>query len=149
MSVLKDFINTVGLDHTFFYQFVIITILYFTVKHLFLQKYYQDIEKRRESTKGSFSQSKETEEKIEDLKKDYSQKAQEIHKDFQEVFTTIRNSTEESFKKGRDALQNEQRKDLEDQRKQLLKNQTQEEKKLEKELPDLVQSLVNKILERV
>ncbi len=149
MSVLKGLVETVGLDHTFFYQFIIISILYFVTKKLFLQRYYQDIEKRREVTKGSFSQSQEMEDKIENLKKSYDQKAQSLNKKFQDVFGFIKNSTEESFIKDREFLQEEQKKDLEAQKKTLLKNKEREDEKLKKDLPNLIQSLVGKITGRV
>ncbi len=146
MSLFKDFIETVGLDHTFFYQLIIITLLYFVVKKLFLLRYYQDVEKRRERTKGSFSKSKEVEEKIVNLEKKYSQKAQTLNQKFQDVFGRIKEESEKSFQKNKLILEEEQRKRLESQRSQILKDKNQEEQKLEKDMPHLVQSLVDKMV---
>ncbi|MGI9548358.1 MAG: hypothetical protein ACR2M7_00030 [Bdellovibrionales bacterium] len=146
MEILKNFATTVGLDHTFFYQFILIVVLYFLMKKLFLQSYCENLEKRREMTKGSFLESQKKEIEIENLKKVYSEKAQALNKKFQSKFGVIKESVEKKFKEERAAIQAQHIEGLKKQKEHLTNHKDQENKKLEKEIPALVQALINKML---
>jgi len=147
--MLKDFIETVGLDQSFFYQFVFILGMYFLMKKLFLQTYYQNVKKRTQLTKGSFLKSKEMKDEITNLKEVYDKKAQRLNQDFQEIFAVAKDKAQKNFTQDKETLQKSQKAALKVKREQWLKQKQQAEQTLKKEMPSLVQSLVHKMIGKI
>ena len=145
MSLLSDLISTVGLDSSFFYQFLLTAGIYFISKNLFFQPYLEKFKERQERTKGRLKSSKVLELQIEEKKMIYKQKAQKIHKEFQEIFNQIKQKAQESYLSENLKLKKEQKKELEKKRRILSQALKEQEMALEKDLPLLVELLVGKI----
>ena len=145
MSLLRDLINTVGLDSSFFYLFLLTAGLYFISKNLFFQPYLEKLAERQKRTKGRLKSSKELESQIEEKKIIYQQKAQKIHKEFQETFNQIKHKTQENYLSENLKLKKEQKKELEKERQNLNQALKEQEAALEKDFPLLLKLLVDKI----
>ena len=145
MDILTNLITTIGLDKSFFYQFAIIAITYFVTKKLFLQPYYNLLQKRQDLTKGKEVGSKKLEQNIEELKETYEQKAAKIHKDFQSVYSEIKKQAERNFGEQKQNITEKQLVQTAQKRNHLVEEQAKQDKELEKDIPNLAQSLVEKI----
>ena len=145
MNILMDFINTVGLDKSFFVQLFLCVALYFIAKKLFLKAYLDNFERSEKLTKGRISSSKDLEEKIEKQKDLYEQKAKTIHVEFQKVFDEIRKQAQKKYQKDSFNIQTEQKDLIKNQRATLKKSLEEQELELQKELPLLKDLLVEKI----
>ena len=145
MDLLNSLIDTVGLDQSFFYQLALAVILYFISKELFLRPYIKNFNKRQELTKGRMKSGQELEGKIEEKKILYEQKAKELHKKFQEIFNTVKQKAQEDCLKETLKIQANQKQWIERERQSLKQALKQEETALEKEMPLLVNLLVEKI----
>ena len=145
MEVLKDLVQTLELDSSFFYHLVLAFILYFISKKGLFQPYISTMNRRRELTKGRMEKSEERELKIQKYQTLYGEKAKKIHKEFQELFSGIRDKAVENFSEESVKLEKDQQNWLE-QEKRKLKEQAQEQNKiLEKEIPPLKTALLSKI----
>ena len=145
MDLLKSLIDTVGLDQSFFYQLALATVLYFISKELFLQPYIRNSNKRQELTKGRMKSNKDLEGKIEEKKTLYEQKAKELHKKFQEIFNIIKQKAQEDCLTETLKIQTDQKQWIEKERQSLRQALKIEEIALGKDLPLLVDLLVEKI----
>jgi len=145
VDLLKNLIDTVGLDQSFFYQLSLAVIFYFISKELFLRPYIGNFNKRQELTKGRLKSSRELEEKIKEKKALYEQKAKELHKKFQEVFNAVKQKAQEDCLKETSKIQSDQKQWIERERRNLKQTLNEEDMALEKELSVLVDLLVEKV----
>lgn len=145
MEMINDFINTVGLDKSFFFQLALAVILYFISKELFLKEYLENFKKSEQLTKGRMIQNKDLEDKIEKRKDLYEQTAKRVHTEFQKVFDEMRATTQKKHQKDTLNLQKEQKDLMKKQRTMLKQSLEEQEHQIQKELPFLVNLLVEKM----
>ena len=145
MALLRDLINTVGLDISFFYQLFLAIIVYFISKKLFFQPYLENFKKSQKLTKGSLKSSEEIEKSIEEKKVLYEQKAKSVHEKFQETFSKIKNQSQKDYLLKTSKLQEEQRNFLDKERKNLNQSVKTQEDLLKQDVPSFVSLLVEKI----
>lgn len=145
METLNNLIQTVGLNHSFFYHILIGLIVYPISKKGLWIPYIESLDEKNKLTKGRLSNTKELDLQIQDCRELYEKKAKKIHKDFQAVFNEIKELALREFSKKSLELEKESKKRLSKKisdLKAMVKNQ---EEPLKKELPSLSMLLVSKI----
>ena len=145
MEILKDLIQTLELDSSFFYHLVLAFILYLFSKKWLFQPYISAMNQRRKRTKGRLEKSGDLELQIQKDQELYEKTAKKIHKEFQKLFSGIRDRALENFSKESLKLEEEQKIWLQREKKSLKKNAQEQNKILEKEIPQLKTALLNKI----
>ena len=145
MEMVNDFIRTVGLDKSFFFQLTLATVLYFLSKQLFLRAYLENFQKSEQLTKGRMSRNQDLEEKIERQKNLYEQKAKTLHSEFQKVFNEKKKEAQKKYQENSLNIQKEQNKLIKKQRSVLKQSLEEQEDQLQKEIPFLTELLVEKI----
>ena len=145
METLRNLIQTLSLDHSLFYHLALAFILYFISKKWLFQPYISAMDRRKELTKGRLEKSGDRDRDIQQSRKLYEEKAQKIHKEFQELFSGIRDKALEHFSKESFKLEKDQKLWLEQEKKKLEVQAQKQNKILEKEIPLLKTSLLNKI----
>lgn len=99
METLNNLIETLGINYTFFYHFLVATLLFFISKKRLWIPYIESMDKRNELTNGRLSNTKELDLKIQNQKDLYEKKAKKIHSDFQAVFNEIKTKALQDFSK--------------------------------------------------
>lgn len=145
MDLFKDLITAFGIDKSFFYQLAIVVGTYFLSKHLFLKAYCDLLEKRRKQTQGKMADSLELEKQTKELQITYEKEAYQLNQDFQSVFAKIKQAAEATFVEQKNKLQQQRDNKILEQRENLFKAQQTQAKELNKDLPSLAQSLVDKL----
>ena len=145
MELINTLVQTVGLDESFFYQFVFVGVLYFVTKKLFLNAYYKNVEKRRDLTQGRLISNKDLEDKIKNLQQEYEQQARKLNTKFQNVFNQIKEEQEEIMKQKKKDFQKAYETTLAERQESLLKEKQEQEKQIKEELPELIQALAGKV----
>lgn len=145
MDFIKGFIETLGLDSSFFIQFVWAVGLYFLLSKILLKPYFQMMEKRENLTGGRFKSSQKLEEDIEHLKTQYEKKAKAVHKAFQKDFGEIKKQVELDYKTKFIKLQKEWENTLKKEQERILKEEQKQEEVLKSDIPHFVGSLVEKL----
>ena len=145
MEILNNLIQTVGLNHSFFYHFLIGIVLFFMSRNWLWRPYIESMDKRDRFTKGRLSNTKELDLKIQANQELYKQKAQKIHKDFQTVFNEIKESTLKKFSQKSLQIEKEHKESLNKKRNDLKLEVKDQEELLKKDLPVLTELLLNKI----
>ena len=145
MEILKDLIQTLALDQSFFYHLVLATVAFFISKNWLFHSYISAMDQRRDFTKGRLEKSGELDIKIQESKKQYDEKAKKIHKEFQELFGQMREKALVAFSEDSLKLQEDQKLWLKQERIKLQENAQEQNKILEKEIPHLKTELLSKI----
>ncbi|MCY4321706.1 MAG: hypothetical protein OXC37_04825 [Bdellovibrionaceae bacterium] len=145
METLKTLIQTLSLDHSFFYHLILALILYFISKKWLFQPYIAKMDERSRLTKGRMDTNEEKKLEIEKKKELYEEKAKNIHKEFQKLFSVMKNKAMENFSKESLKLEKDQKTFLDEQKKNLVENAKKQNEILEKSLPQLKESLLGKI----
>ena len=145
METLRNLIQTLSLDHSFFYHLFLAFVLYFISKKWLFQPYISAMDKRRSLTKGRLEQNQGLDAQIQESQELYDKKAKKIHKEFQEHFGKIREKALENFSKESLKLEKDQKLCLEGERKRLQEQAQAQNKILEKEISSLKTALLDKI----
>ena len=145
METLNSLIQTLSLDYSFFYHFILALILYFISKSLLFQPYISTMDQRRNFTKGRLAKSEDLDLQIQKNQELYEIKAKKIHAEFQKFFTEIKVKAMESFSKDSLNLEKEQKLWLEKESARLKDSAQKQNQVLEKEIPQLKSALLNKI----
>ena len=145
METLKTLIQTLSLDHSFFYHLVLALILYFISKKWLFQPYIAKMDERSKLTKGRLETNEQKELEIQKKRDLYDEKAKDIHKEFQKLFSVIKNESLETFSKESLKLEQDQKTYLEGQKKDLVDNAKRQNDILEKDIPQLKEVLLRKI----
>lgn len=145
MDMINDFIRTVGLDKSFFFQLALAVALYFLSKKLFLQDYLENFKKSEQLTKGRMSHSKGLEEQIEKQKALYEEKAKKLHAEFQKTFDEMKKTAQKEYQQASINVHKEQKDLINTQRLSLKQSLTEQDVQLQKELPILSELLVEKL----
>ena len=145
MNFIQGFITTLGLDHTFFFQFVVVVLSYLVFTKLFIWPYVKKARKREEQTKGRLKDDGLLIQKIEDLKTEFESETRKWSEEFQLVF---KKETEEILKKHGESLAElfqEKELRLKQAQEKLLKVKKEEELQLKQDFPFLVETLTKKL----
>lgn len=145
MEILKDLIQTLALDQSFFYHLLLATIAFFISKNWLFRPYISAMDQRKKFTKGRLEESGELDIKIQESQKLYEEKAKKIHKEFQELFGGIKEKALSAFSLDSLKLEEEQKLWLKQERAKLKENSQEQNKILEKEIPQLKSALFDKI----
>ena len=145
MSVLNTFIETVGLNQSFFYHLLLAGILYFFSRKLLFEPYISSMDERHLSTKGRIEVGKDLDLEIQKNKKSYEQKAKSLHKRFQDIFNQSKKKTQAWFLDQSLQIQKKEKSLLKEKRLNLQKKTKEQKELLEKALPELSERLLNKI----
>ena len=145
METLKNLIQTLSLDHSFFYHLILATVLYFVSKKWLFQPYISAMDKRVSLTKGRLEQSQDLDAQIQESQELYEKKAQKIHKEFQKHFNGIKDKALAEFSKESLKLEKDQKLYLDEERKKMQEQRLKQNKILEKEIPQLKTALLDKI----
>lgn len=145
METLNNLIQTVGLNHSFFYQLLIAILLFFISRKWLWNPYIASMDERDRLTKGRLSNTKELDLKIQANQELYEKKAKQLHKDFQAVFNDRKELALQDFLKKSLQLEKEYKESLKKKRRDLKAAVKTQESLLKKELPDLSALLLNKI----
>lgn len=145
MDFIKGFIETLGLDSSFFIQLVWAVGLYFILAKILLKPYFRLMEKRENLTGGRFKSSRKLEEDIEQLKIQYEEKAKKVHAEFQKDFGEIKKQVEWDHKARLSELQRAWEAHLQQEQKRILKEKKEQTDLLKRETPHFVESLVEKL----
>lgn len=145
MDFIKGFIETLGLDSSFFIQFAWAVGLYFILAKILLKPYFQLMEKRENLTGGRFESSRKLEEDIEQLKAQYEEKAKTVHKAFQKDFGEIKKQVESDHKSKLIELQREWEDTLNREQERIVKEGVVQAQLLKADVPHFVESLVKKL----
>lgn len=145
METLRNLIQTLSLDHSFFYHLILAFILYFISKKYLFQPYIAAMDKRRKLTKGRIKQSQSLDSQIQESQRLYEEKAKKIHKEFQNHFGKIKQKALDRFSKKSLELEKDQKLYLDRERKKLKEHALAQNKILEKEIPLLKTALLDKI----
>ena len=145
METLKNLAESVGLDISFFWQFLLLGGGYFAAKALFLKPYALAREKRKSLTQGRFAAARGREKEAEALKSQYGEKARALHKKFQDLFGKAKAAALEEYKSERARILKEHEAGLERQTSELAKKIKAEALTLEKDIPALAKALKDKI----
>ena len=145
MEMLNDFIQTVGLDKSFFFQLALAVFLYFISKKLFLEDYLENFKKTESLTKGRMNRTQDLDEKIEKQKNLYEEKAKALHKEFQKIFGEIKKKAQKKHQEKLLNVQKEHKDFLKNQKALLQQSLEEQETQLKKEQAFLAELLVQKI----
>lgn len=145
MELLNNLIHTVGLNESFFYQFLLVVGLYFVTQKLFLQAYHDNVQKRSELTQGKLTSNQEIENKIKTLQEEYEQKARGLNKKFQHIFHQIKEDAEQKTKEKKKQIEDTYQKNLKLAENQLKKQEQAQSEEIQKEIPSLVEALTEKM----
>lgn len=145
METLKNLAQTLSLDYSFFFHLLLACVLYFVSKKYLFQPYISALDKKASLTKGRLKQSQSLDTQIQESEELYEKKAKKIHKEFQGSFNEIRDKVLDSFSKASLKLEKEQKLHLDQERKKLHSQAREQNKVLEKEIPQLKMTLLNKI----
>lgn len=145
MDFLSGFITTLGLDKTFFSQFILVAILYFVLNRMLFTPYLNFLEKRNALTKGKFSEGQTLQSEIEILQKKYVTESQDVNTQFQKTFAEIKQNADQEFKKEEEGLKKRHTEFLKSQKEELNQAEKKSEQALKKALPLFVESLVKKM----
>lgn len=145
MELLRNLIQTLSLNHTFFYHFLLSLVLFFLSKKLLFEPYIVAMDQRSALTKGRRAGLKDLDLKIEQKKELYEKKAKETHKKFQSVFNSLKEDVLSDFESKNLKQKEEQKKWLKEQRADLKTWLNKQNDFLEKELSQLSTALLDKI----
>ena len=145
MDFLKGFIDTLGLDKTFFFQFLLVVLLYFVLNKLLFRPYLKLLEKRESLTKGKFSEGKQLGIQTESLKQEYEKKSRKLYSEFQKLFSKIKEESEKEFQIKKEGLKKVHSELLRTKKEEISKAQKESEEELKKAIPSFVEALVNKM----
>ena len=145
MEILKNLIQTLALDQSFFYHLVLAIIAFFISKNGLFRPYISAMDQRRKFTKGRLEESEELDIKIQESQKLYDEKAKKIHKEFQEIFGEIKDKALSAFSLDSLKLEEDQKRWLQQERIKLREKAQAQNKILEKEIPYLSSELLGKI----
>ena len=145
METLKTLIQTLSLDQSFFYHLVLSFILYFISRKWLFQPYILAMDQRRSLTKGRLEKNEKRELAIQNSQQLYEKKAKKLNKEFQGIFSEIREKALESFSKESLKLEADQKLWLEREKRKLTEQAKEQNKILEREIPQLKANLLNKI----
>ena len=145
MDFVNGFFVAIGLDKSFFIQFIFVVVLYFILNKLLFVPYIALLQKRNLLTKGKFAESKKVKLELEKLKQDYGVKIRQTHDQFQKLFREAKEETNKSLKTKQEILKKTQA-DLLKQQKKEIENKARETRvALKKEVPLFAESLVHKL----
>lgn len=144
MQTLKHLINTIGLDASFFYQFILVCVLYFISRSLF-KAYLNNFIKREELTKGRLLSGQKIKEQIIKQKLVYENKTKDIQKSFQNIFNKIKKQSLDQYKKDKTDIEKSQQEILKTKRKELQQGLKEQDAQVEAASSSLTQLLVKKI----
>ena len=143
--MIADFITSLGLDFSFFYQLALAVLLYFASKKIVFEPYLKSFQQRQERTKGRLKTSRDLEQKIEQSRKIYEDTARQNHKEFQETFGRLKEKARASALKESERLHREQKELMGVSKDSLQREVKKQDLLLEKDLPVLTKLLVDKI----
>ena len=145
MEFLQGFINTLGLDRTFFIQFFQVALCYVVSFHFLLKPYIERFKKKEAKTTGSVRQAEQLDLETEELKKLYNKQAVETDEKFQKIFSAFKKQADENYIKELARLGEQHEKDIKNKAQELSRLQAQAEQDLKKDKELLVDSLVKKL----
>ena len=145
MSLLKNLIETLGLNHSFFFHFFLGLLLYLVSKKILFQPYLKELKQKEALSKGRMENIKKINQDLESQKQLYSQKAQQIHKEFKSTFHKIKEKAQAQFLKESQSLKKEQGQWIKQGREALKQSLKEQEQSLENSFPQLTKLLVEKI----
>lgn len=145
MDFIAGFIQTLGLDSSFFIQLAVAGGLYLLVAQILLKPYVRLVEKRESLTEGRFENSRRLEQDIEKLKVQYGEKAKKVHMAFLKDFGKIKEKVELEFKTQQDQLREEQREKLRSERARVARAEKELMALLESDIPRFAETLTGKL----
>lgn len=145
METLNNLIQTLGLNHTFFYHFLVASLLFFISKKWLWLPYIKSMEKRNELTKGRLSNTKDLDLKIQANQELYEKKAKQIHRDFQVIFNKRKEKTLQDFSQKSLEYERDHKESLKKKMTNLKSSVQKQESLMQKEISGLSEILLNKI----
>ena len=137
--------QTVGLNHSFFYHLLFSALLFFISKKWLWKPYIQEMDRRTQLTKGRMNSTKDLDLKIQANKELYEKKAKHLHREFQTVFNQIKEDSLNRFSEQSLKIEKEHKESLKQKRQALQQKAKEQEELLQKELPALSELLLSKI----
>ena len=86
MEILLNVFESLGINHTIFYQFIVFVILFFLLKQILFKDLLRVIVDREEKTVVSEKNAEEVEKEAQELKAKYDKMVADIYKKYQEKF---------------------------------------------------------------
>ena len=145
MNFLMGFVNTLGLDKTFFIQFIFVASLFFILNKFLFSPYLNLLKKQESLTKGKFSEGKGLEDATQVLKEKHAVKSRKIYAEFQSLLSEIKKQEETKAQKEQISLKESQGLFLKTKRDEILKSAEQAHKDLQQMAPSFAEDLLKKI----
>ena len=85
-----DLLRTLGVNQTFWYQLVLLIVVFIVLSKLIIGPYLQAIDKRKQRTLGSEELAANMLAKTEQIQREYETRAQQINMQIREVYDSVR-----------------------------------------------------------
>lgn len=99
MDILAGILSQLGVDNTFFFQFVIFMVVFVFLWNVTFSAYFKAYEVRESKTTGSEAEADELLKQTESLEKEYQDKARALNAEIKEVFDAERKAANKEQEK--------------------------------------------------
>lgn len=144
--MFSSLIQALGVDGTFFVQFVIFLLFYPILSHWLFLPYFKLQNQREEETVKRLKQVEELQRKKEHLKKEYEQKAYNINEKFNKIYNEESKQLRQSFLRRRIENQEENRREYERKSQTLLQEIKSAEDQMQSEINQLTEIAVDRLI---
>ncbi|MES3036804.1 MAG: ATP synthase F0 subunit B [Bdellovibrionota bacterium] len=142
MSLLSQ----LGVNETFFIQFIIYICMFSFLSLYVFAPYAQALEKREEKTKGTEQVAEEYRNKYNEVNSAYQNKAKEVHSRIQEIYQTIRKEAAQEYDKIVDQAKQQVASLMDSNNLAIEKEVTQATVQLKTQSQDITSEIVKKVL---
>lgn len=143
--MFHSLIQALGLDSSFFIQFLIFCLLYPVIQRGLILPFYRLHQERERQTSQKIQKAQALKQQIKHLQKEYEQRAGTLHQDFQKLYDREQARLFKSFSDLKNQSLKTMEKEHQMQKQKLYQEFRQAEREVKREIKPLAERILNRL----